>query len=197
MLEKEVEAKIVAYAKSRGVLSYKFSSPQCRGVPDRIFIYEGLVLFIEMKRAKQKPSALQLKHLNAIQKQNVHATWVDNVEDGKKCIDSLISGKILCTNKQDKFGPNWLFGYPVVPLYLMCGYLYEQGDSLLTDSQFDQLCNHIDEHWIDIKHPHKYLVDQASLKATTTGYIDWDNVPSMVKGAAIDALKKQTAKTLL
>ena len=37
MLEKDIEKAVCDYAKSKGVLTYKFSSPNHVGVPDRIF----------------------------------------------------------------------------------------------------------------------------------------------------------------
>ena len=50
MLEKQIESKVVKKAKELGFLTYKFSSPSNRGVPDRIFISPyGEVFFIEFK----------------------------------------------------------------------------------------------------------------------------------------------------
>ena len=38
MLEKQIESKVCDYAKSKGVLAYKFTSPARAAVPDRLFI---------------------------------------------------------------------------------------------------------------------------------------------------------------
>jgi len=59
VLEKDIEKKAVAAAKRNGWLSYKFSSPAHRGVPDRLFIKGGNVVFIEFKRPGGKASKLQ------------------------------------------------------------------------------------------------------------------------------------------
>jgi hypothetical protein len=47
--ESAVERRAVIAAREQGWLSYKFASPACRGVPDRIFIRDGTVLFVEFK----------------------------------------------------------------------------------------------------------------------------------------------------
>lgn len=90
-LEKDLERKVVAYAKSVDVLCYKFSSPSHRGVPDRVLLGpNGKVGFLELKRLGQRPTALQLHILNLYTSRNVNAAWVDNLESAKRFIDSLL-----------------------------------------------------------------------------------------------------------
>lgn len=85
--EAKVERKLVKWAKEQGCLSYKFSSPANRGVPDRIFIGpSGKVLFLELKAPGEKPTALQMKHLKDIHKTGCWAMWVDSFEAGKEII---------------------------------------------------------------------------------------------------------------
>jgi len=87
-LETQIETKVSNYAKSKGCLSYKFSSPANRGVPDRIFILpNGVVLFMELKAPGKTPTALQLKHAQEIRANGGNAVWVDNLEDAKSYID--------------------------------------------------------------------------------------------------------------
>ena len=59
MLEKDIEKKVCDEAKKLGWLTYKFSSPAHRGVPDRIFIKDGEVVFIEFKGPNGVLSTLQ------------------------------------------------------------------------------------------------------------------------------------------
>jgi len=66
MLEKELEAKVVKYAKDHGILTYKFVSPNNRGVPDRIFLNRGKVLFLEFKTGKNTVTLLQRREINRI-----------------------------------------------------------------------------------------------------------------------------------
>lgn len=60
MLEKEIEKKFKKALEAKGCLVYKFASPNCRGVPDRIVITDaGRVLFVELKTEKGVLSKLQ------------------------------------------------------------------------------------------------------------------------------------------
>lgn len=90
-LESQIEASIVAYAKKQGVLSYKFVSPSQRAIPDRLFVYQGKVLFLEVKRQGETPTLLQLHEMAKLKGQGMFVTWVDSVTDGKMYIDKLIS----------------------------------------------------------------------------------------------------------
>jgi hypothetical protein len=93
-LEKEIERKLVYHCKARGLLCYKFSSPAHAGVPDRVIIGYGKVLFLEVKRAGQSPTALQLRELTRInlaagKTGNFEANWCDSVEQGELIIDQF------------------------------------------------------------------------------------------------------------
>lgn len=58
-LEKTIEKKYCDIAKKHGWIPYKFSSPNNRGVPDRIFIRDGVIFWIEFKRKNKKPTPKQ------------------------------------------------------------------------------------------------------------------------------------------
>lgn len=92
-LESQVEGTLVRYAAKKGVLTFKFSSPSHRGVPDRIFMCNGNVLFLEIKRPGERPTKLQEHTLRAIRQSGVAADWVDNEDDGKAFVDSLLVAK--------------------------------------------------------------------------------------------------------
>lgn len=57
--EKDIEAKVTKWAKGHGWLSYKFVSPSQRGVPDRVFIKHGTVVFVEFKAPGKTATPLQ------------------------------------------------------------------------------------------------------------------------------------------
>ena len=59
LTEAKIEKKIVRWCRENGVYTRKFVSPAHRGVPDRIFIKDGRVLFMELKREGNRPTALQ------------------------------------------------------------------------------------------------------------------------------------------
>jgi hypothetical protein len=94
MLEKHVEAKIVRHCKSMGLLAYKFSSPARRGVPDRLIVGRGKVLFLEVKSAGNKPTTLQLHEMDILNKAGVYATWADNAQTAIEIIDDHFLGEI-------------------------------------------------------------------------------------------------------
>lgn len=58
-LEKNVEAWLGQEVRKLGGLWFKFTSPGRTGVPDRILILQGQVIFVEMKTEKGVLSAIQ------------------------------------------------------------------------------------------------------------------------------------------
>lgn len=88
-LEKDIERKVCDYAKSLGMLCYKFTSPSRRSVPDRMFITKaGVVFFIEFKRRGEKPTAAQEVEIGKIEKSNAKVFVVDDVGIGKSIVFS-------------------------------------------------------------------------------------------------------------
>ena len=90
MLEKQIEAKVCDYAKSKGLLAYKFTSPARAAVPDRMFICpNGRVFFCEFKRQGQKPTDAQTREHTRLRGHNVTVFVIDNVADGQAMIDVM------------------------------------------------------------------------------------------------------------
>ena len=88
--EKSIEAEICKYAESKGVLQYKFVSPGCRGVPDRLFIYNGVTMFIEFKAACGTVSNLQRRRIAAIREAGSQVSIVDSLIEGHTVIDDFV-----------------------------------------------------------------------------------------------------------
>lgn len=78
--ERDIEAKVVALAKKAGWLSYKFVSPSQRGVPDRIFIRDGVVVFIEFKAPGKKPTQLQAATIKKLRDAGCAVHVCDSIE---------------------------------------------------------------------------------------------------------------------
>lgn len=90
MLEKQIEGKTCDYARSKGVLAYKFTSPARNAVPDRLFIApDGTVFFCEFKAEGKKPTVAQTREHEKLRAQNVAVFVVDNITDGKSMIDVM------------------------------------------------------------------------------------------------------------
>jgi len=91
MLEKQIEKAVCDYAKSKGILCYKFVSPGHAGVPDRMFVLpNGKVFFIEFKRLGCVPTPLQLREIKRLRSQQVSVFAVDNIVEGHYVIDKML-----------------------------------------------------------------------------------------------------------
>ena len=89
-LEKVIEKKVCDYAKSKGMLAYKFTSPNRAAVPDRLFITDkGVVFFIEFKRLGKKPTPAQEREMALLKEQKTEVYVVDNIEAGCLIIDVM------------------------------------------------------------------------------------------------------------
>ena len=89
MLERDIEKRVKEYARSKGWLAYKFTSPGHIGVPDGLFISPvGFVIMMEFKQTGKKPTAMQQREIDRINQHGVLALVVDSVEQSKKLIDA-------------------------------------------------------------------------------------------------------------
>ena len=58
----------------------------------------------------------------------------------------------------------------LVPYYLMYSYLYyKENESLVDDTEYDQICKDMLTEWNSIEHFHKHLISKDALDAGT-GY---------------------------
>lgn len=80
--ESKVEKHICKYATTLGWLTYKFVSPGKRGVPDRIFLRDGLCIFIEFKATNKSPTRVQSRRLGEIKYAGFAARWINTIEAG-------------------------------------------------------------------------------------------------------------------
>lgn len=88
MLEREIEAAVCKYAKDKGFLVYKFSSPNHVGVPDRMFVApHQRVFWIEFKREGGKLTPFQEREFDKLAGCGFEVYLVDSVEQGKSIID--------------------------------------------------------------------------------------------------------------
>ena len=78
--EATIERKACEYAKRTGFLVYKFTSPNHRGVPDRMFLFNGRALFIEFKRKGGKTTALQERELRVLRENGFTAEVADSLD---------------------------------------------------------------------------------------------------------------------
>lgn len=75
-LEKVVEAYLKKEVGKLGGKSWKFSSPNNRGVFDQIMVIDGLTLFVEVKRVKGKISPKQESFYDSIMERSQFGCFV-------------------------------------------------------------------------------------------------------------------------
>ena len=61
---------------------------------------------------------------------------------------------------------------------------YHRGESLLSDTLFDQIAKDLLRDWHAVDHPHKRLVREADLKAGTLYALPERKYPAITRGAA-------------
>ncbi len=97
-LEKDIEKAVCDYAKSLGILSYKFTSPARRSVPDRIFIMPGGRAFmIEFKRKGAVPTPAQAVEIAKLRKQGFSVHVIDSKESGRCTVSHLLKHVMIFT----------------------------------------------------------------------------------------------------
>lgn len=98
--EAKIEAKLVKFCRAHGILTYKFASPANRGVPDRIFIHGGVVLFLELKRPGNTTTTLQKHEIQRITTAGGLATVANSYEEAMQKVVSTFMLKIAEKTKQ-------------------------------------------------------------------------------------------------
>jgi hypothetical protein len=94
MLEKDIEKKVYTYGKTLGIDHYKFTSPARAAVPDRMFVSEGRVFFIEFKQTGKKPTPAQEREITRLRNNGVPVFVVDTVDGGKYIMDMVHMGMV-------------------------------------------------------------------------------------------------------
>lgn len=86
-LERDIEKAVKDYARKRGWIARKWSSPGNAGVPDDLFFREGVLVIIEFKKRGKKPTPKQRSEHRRLRNQGFEVHVIDNKEDGKALFD--------------------------------------------------------------------------------------------------------------
>lgn len=92
MKEKQIEKKVCDFASSLGWLVRKYSSQYRAGMPDRIFMRDGQVFWIEFKKPGGKVSPIQQFEIETMQAHGMEVFIVDDVEHGKQIVATQTEG---------------------------------------------------------------------------------------------------------
>jgi hypothetical protein len=89
--EVSVESKVCEYARKKKVWNRKFKNPGNRGAPDRIFIVDGIVFFIEFKRPKAEPRKQQVLVIDEMVQFGAKVYVTDDYETACGIINDIIN----------------------------------------------------------------------------------------------------------
>jgi hypothetical protein len=86
MLEKDIERKACEWARAHGWLAFKFTSPSRRSVPDRLFVRDGRVIFIEFKAAGGRLTSGQAREIQRLLEAGAEVRVAYSVEGAKEIL---------------------------------------------------------------------------------------------------------------
>lgn len=89
MRESYIEGKVCDFAKANDILTMKLAGPNQRGQPDRMFLKDGLILFVEFKGPGKRARALQLRWLRQLEDRGFMAVICDNIEQGTTLLENF------------------------------------------------------------------------------------------------------------
>lgn len=89
MRESAIERTVGEFCKRHGITYQKFTSPNNRGVPDRILFFKGKTAFLELKAPGCKPTALQDRYLALRRLDGFDAAWYDDADAAVKWIKQV------------------------------------------------------------------------------------------------------------
>jgi len=82
MRESLIEQTVSKFAKRNGWLTFKWVSPNNRGVPDRLFFRAGQLVLVEFKATGQKLTKLQALVHKKLEGEGFRVHVVDSIEEG-------------------------------------------------------------------------------------------------------------------
>ena len=92
MKESTIERELKIKIEQLGGICLKWSSPGNRGVPDRIVIYPGGVIFVELKRPGEKLRPLQEYQRQKFKDLGVTVEVIDSLEGVEELVKRIQSG---------------------------------------------------------------------------------------------------------
>jgi hypothetical protein len=95
MSEKEIERRMCELVRKRGGITYKFTSPNNPGVPDRIVITPGgAVWFVELKTASGRLANIQKWQKGELEKRNANVRVIRGWDAAKEFIEEVMPNGI-------------------------------------------------------------------------------------------------------
>lgn len=89
LLERDVEAHLLARCRQMGFMCLKFTSPGRAGVPDRVIITPQATVFVEVKRPGTKLRRLQQEVTEKMRRAGAEVHVVDTVAGVDELVERL------------------------------------------------------------------------------------------------------------
>lgn len=89
MRERDIQGKVVGYARSKGAMARKLDFGE--GWPDYMFLYNGRVMFIEFKATGGRLAALQEHIIGLLEKHKFDVATVRDVQHGYELVDRFVA----------------------------------------------------------------------------------------------------------
>lgn len=81
--ERYIETKFLSFCESLGIACKKLKLASEAGWPDRTLLYQGRVMFLELKRTGENPTPMQLFVLDSLTQMGFEARWSNDFEQMK------------------------------------------------------------------------------------------------------------------
>ncbi len=92
MREKDIEQFLIEECHAAGILCYKFTSPNQRGVPDRLLIHDSGVYFVELKTLTGRLSKLQERTIERFRQEGVDVHVIATKPAVLDLVQSILKG---------------------------------------------------------------------------------------------------------
>ncbi|KDS92365.1 nuclease [Dermabacter hominis 1368] len=89
MNERTIEQHLKQAVDAIGGLCWKFTSPGTAGVPDRICINCGRVIFVELKAPGRLPRPIQRRRIQQLRNHGISVEIVDSLDKAQEVADAL------------------------------------------------------------------------------------------------------------
>ena len=89
MRERDVQGKVVGYARGKGVVARKLDFGQ--GWPDYMLLYRGRICFMEFKGTGGRLAALQEYVIGLLEKHKFDVAVVQDYEHGAQLVDTFVA----------------------------------------------------------------------------------------------------------
>lgn len=91
--EGKIEDYLLEQCRNNNILCWKFTSPSQNGVPDRILLYKGHTIFVELKAPGEKPRKDQVSVHNIMRNHGAEVYTADSEHMCDTIVANLLKRK--------------------------------------------------------------------------------------------------------